>query len=73
FSYDTDDCDALKYCALYWPELATEKPYKSAKIKGIKPLDLSGYATMSSYKPVANDLKNKFQTLYSFDWSTYKI
>ena len=74
FSYDKDDCDALKYCALYWPELATEKPYKSVtEIKGIKPLDLSGYATMSNYKPVANDLKNKFQTLYSFDWSTYKL
>ncbi len=73
FSYDEDDCDALKYCALYWPELNSEKTFKKAKIGSVTPLDLSGYADISSYKPQINDLKDKFESLYSYDWSTYKL
>lgn len=73
FSYDKDDCDALRYVALYWPELATEKPYKKAGLSSFKPLDLSKYPTFSNYKPKANDLAEKFETKYSFDWSTYAV
>lgn len=73
FSYDVNDCDALKYVALYWPELATEAPYKKAKIDTGFMLDLSAYDTFSKYKPKANDLSGKFNSLYSFDWSTYSL
>ena len=36
-------------------------------------LDLSAYDTFSKYKPKANDLSGKFNSLYSFDWSTYSL
>ena len=81
FGYDKDDCDAYKYAALYWPELATETPYKKAKAvknqkkldKNTTPLDLSGYTTFNKYNPKANDLAGKFTSLYSFDWSEYQL
>ncbi|MDE7078988.1 MAG: hypothetical protein K2O95_02585, partial [Clostridia bacterium] len=76
FGYDKDDCDALKYVALYWPELATETPYKKAEkgtLKNVSPLNLSNYTTFSNYKPKANELVSKFNPLFSLNWADYAL
>lgn len=81
FGYEKEDCDALRLVALYWPELATDTSFQKAKnyngsgspLKGIKALDLSKYTTFKDYKPQINDLAGKFNTLYSYDWSTYSL
>ena len=71
FSYDKEDCNPLKYVALYWPELGTDSPFSKNKVDTKYKLDLSNYTTFDKYKPVANDLASKFESLYSYDWSLY--
>ncbi|MBD5085932.1 MAG: hypothetical protein HDT32_00925 [Clostridiales bacterium] len=81
FGYEKEDCDVLRLAALYWPELATDTPFQKAKnfdgkgspLKNVKPLNLSSYTSFNDYKPQINDLVGQFNTLYSLDWSTYKL
>lgn len=71
FSYTDADCDALKYAALYWAELGTEKFYTTIKDQDGKSrkdfkLDLSSYPTISTYQPTVNtDLFNIFTNIFA--------
>ncbi|MDE6188852.1 MAG: hypothetical protein K2G37_01020 [Clostridia bacterium] len=72
FSYDNDDCDPLKYVALYWPELGQNEIFTKKKVSTDYKLNLSEYDTFENYKPVANYLADRFNSIYSFDWEDYK-
>lgn len=71
FSYTDADCDALKYAALYWAELGTEKFFNEVKDQTNKKrtdfiLDLSSYPTISTYQPTVNsDLLKIFTDIFA--------